>query len=120
MEYSQRRERGIFSNRESAAAEADLRKRGIDLLKKHLISNMSGKKILEHDLLTFQGLTVIVRTKGNHLAANRFLVQDPERLVAIRSAPWKELRAKWDSIVSVAFLYSHPPSPAIDGLFAKK
>lgn len=120
MKDLQQLEHGFSSDRELADLKANLRRHWIDLLKKHLISNMSGEKVLEHDLLTFQGLTVVVRTKRNHVAANQFRVQDQERLVAIRRTPWKELRVKWDSIVSVAFVYSTPPTPDIETLLAKK
>jgi hypothetical protein len=66
--------------------------------------------VLEHDLLSFLGLAVNVRTKTNHLVGDEFHLGDPERLIAIRRNPWREFKPRWDGITGIEFLYLRPPS----------
>lgn len=99
---------------------AALRENWINLLKAHLIRDMRGKHVIEHSLLSFDGLAVCVRTKMNHLVGDEFHLQDLESLVVISRAPWKEFKPRWDRITRIEFLYLRPPSPDVRALLTGK
>ncbi len=94
----------------------DLKERWSRLLSAHLLRGMSGQRVLGDTLLSFEGLTVIVRTKARHLVGDEFFLQDQERLIVVRRNPWKEFTPKWESITRIDFLYWKPPSAEIAGL----
>lgn len=115
MRYAKRRviEATLFSPSEIAAVKAALRENWIKLLQSHLLRNMSGKRRLDHDLLNFEGLAVVVKTKGKHFHGNQFYLNDPERLIVIKRNPSETFKPRWDTITAIEFRYRRPPSPEL-------
>jgi len=115
MRYVKRRklEVALFSASEIATMQVASRQNWIKLLKSHLLRHMSGPRSLEHELLNFEGLTVVVKTKTKHFYGDDFYLKDPERLVVIKRNPPKTFRPRWDVITCIEFRYWRPPSPEL-------
>jgi hypothetical protein len=120
VRYVDRRklEAELFSSNEIAARKALLREGWIALLSGHLLKNLSGARRLEDNLLDFDGLAVIVKTKNKHFCGNEFQLNDLERLVVIKRNPPETFRPRWDAITSIEFRYLRPPSTQVRALLA--
>lgn len=118
MNHPRRRkiESTLFSPAEIAAMMATRRDSWIKLLQSHLLRNMSGKRRLDHELLNFEGLAVVVKTKNKHFHGNEFHLNDPERLIVIKRNPPKTFKPRWDTITAIEFRYSRPPSAELRDL----
>ena len=112
MRYTQRQklERSLFSPTELAAMKTATRNGWIGLLRKHLINNMAGSRILKDDLLNFDGLIVVVRTKAKAFYGNQFYVGDTDRLIVTKRSPSKTFKPRWDVITRIEFKYTRPPA----------